>query len=85
MGLPQHILKLKIGAPMTSSQHLNPLTLCNGTREVVKQLYNFVIEAKRLLAIQQEEATTITGHTAGANVFMRRIPTVPLDYPFKLR
>lgn len=42
MGLPQHILELKNGVPMTSSQHLNPLTIFNGTSDGVKQLYNFV-------------------------------------------
>jgi len=42
MGLPQHTLERTNGVPMTSSRHLNPLTLCNGTNEGAKQLYNFV-------------------------------------------
>jgi len=42
MGLPQHTLELKNVVPMTSSHHLNPLTLGSGTSEGVKQLYNFI-------------------------------------------
>ena len=67
MGLPQPTLELKIGAPMTSSKHPNPLTLCSGTREGVKQLYNLTdwscsdywpyskIKPQWLLIIQQED------------------------------
>jgi hypothetical protein len=71
MTLPQ---QLKNGVLMTSSQHLNPLTLCNGTSEGVKQLYNFVTEA-----------AVITGHTARWNVFTWRIHRVPMDYTFKFK
>ena len=37
-GMPPHILKLKVGAPVMVLQNINQLYLCNGTRCIVRIL-----------------------------------------------
>jgi hypothetical protein len=52
-------VKLKIGAQMMCLRNMNALTLCNGTKQVVQQLYDFVIDV-----------TPITGLAAWKNVLI---------------
>jgi len=70
-GLPSHKICLKIGIPIMMLRNLNPPELCNGTRLIIINLHNNVIEAK-----------IITGQGQGKNVFIPRIPMIPTDYPF---
>ena len=45
-GMPNHILKLTIAAPIMLMRNLNSLKLCNGTRLQVISLKQNIIEAK---------------------------------------
>eukprot|EP01084_Bolivina_argentea_P097928 176027_1 len=62
-GIPPHELKLKIGVPVMLLRNLRPQNgLCNGTRMVIKNIFDHVIVVKIL-----------TGKNAGAIEYIPRI------------
>ncbi|GJR16421.1 DNA helicase, partial [Tanacetum coccineum] len=68
-GFPPHRLELKVGAPIILLRNLNISGgLCNGTRLIVTQLLNKVIEAR-----------IITGTRISEKVFLPRIPLINRD------
>jgi ATP-dependent DNA helicase PIF1 len=76
-GLPNHRLRLKIGAPIMLMRNMNQsLGLCNGTRLIVTKLGKRVIEGKIL-----------TGRNIGERVFIPRLSLIPSDkrLPFKFQ
>lgn len=76
-GLPNHRLDLKIGPPIMPLRNLNQSTgLSNGTRLIVKQLGQRIIEAE-----------IITGTNKSERVFIPRIvmSKVDIDWPFILK
>jgi ATP-dependent DNA helicase PIF1 len=76
-GLPNHKLKLKIGAPVMLMRNMNQsLGLCNGTRLIVTKMGKYVIEGKIL-----------TGRNIGERVFIPRLSLIPSDkrLPFKFQ
>ncbi|GBN51357.1 hypothetical protein AVEN_271408-1 [Araneus ventricosus] len=58
----------------TLLRNLHPPSLCNGTRLCIKKLMPNIIEA-----------TIMTGHAAGEDVFIPRILIIPLDFPFQFK
>ena len=76
-GIPKHELKLKVGIPIMLLRNLNQTAgLCNGTRLIVTQLADWVIEAK-----------IITGTNIASKVFIPRIifPPTKSKWPFILK
>ncbi|XP_075654824.1 uncharacterized protein LOC142624995 [Castanea sativa] len=77
LGIPKHKLKLKVGIPIMLLRNLDQTAgLCNGTRLIVTQLADWVIEAK-----------IITGTNIGSKVFIPRIILFPTEskWPFILK
>nr|GFB97816.1 ATP-dependent DNA helicase PIF1-like [Tanacetum cinerariifolium] len=73
-GLPPHRLQLKVGPPIILLRNLKLTgSLCNGTRMIVTQLLNKVIEAR-----------IITGTRISEKVFLPRISLInrDLEMPF---
>ncbi|XP_021729317.1 uncharacterized protein LOC110696333 [Chenopodium quinoa] len=79
LGLPNHCLELKVGAPVILMRNMNQsIGLCNGTRLIIKKLGYRVIEEK-----------VITGPRATESVLIPRIDLTPsnkkIDLPLKRR
>ena len=73
-GLPDHKLAIKVGAQIMLLRNLNPTKLCNGSRLIITNLQNNLIEAKIL-----------TGQYKGEEVMFPKIPLIPSDYLFNFR
>jgi len=75
-GLPNHSIKLKVGAPIMLLRNLDQSEgLCNGSRLIVTKLANHVISAK-----------IITGKSQGTEIYIPRMSMSPSQspWPFKL-
>jgi len=73
-GLPNHELNLTDGVPIMLLRNIDqPLGLCNGTRLIITQMGNFVLEAK-----------IISGNNIGQKVYIPRLTLSPSPSDTKL-
>ena len=75
-GIPPHKLIIKKNCPIILLRNLDPIPgHCNGTRYIVNELHDHVLEA-----------TVATGVHAGRRIFIPRIPMTPSDasFPFQM-
>ncbi len=75
-GIPPHKLNIKKGCPIMLLRNLDPIKgHCNGTRYIVNELHDHVLDA-----------TVATGVHVGRRVFIPRIPMTPSDasFPFQM-
>lgn len=69
-GLPNHLIRLKVGCPVMLLRNIDPAAeLCNGTRLVVTDLGEKIIQAK-----------VIHGKYAGNRVYIPRMVLSPSDH-----
>lgn len=73
-GIPQHILQLKVGAPIILMRNLYGPNLVNGTRLQITDLKNNLIIAK-----------IMTGRGKGDLVAIPRIPMIPMNCPVRFK
>ena len=76
-GLPNHEIHLKVGTPVVLLRNLDPsLGLCNGTRLIIEQLGQKVLQAR-----------IITGRNIGQKVLIPRMDLAPSteDTPFAFK
>ena len=67
--MPPHKLSLKKGAPIILLRNMAPnMGLCNGTRLIVRNMYNRLIEAE--IAV---------GENSGQIVYIPKMPLIPTD------
>ncbi|VDM93013.1 unnamed protein product [Onchocerca ochengi] len=74
LGMPAHVLQLKVGVSIIMLRNINQPKLCNGTQLAVKKLMNNVVEATILTRSYKDE-----------HVLIPRIPMIPTDMPFQLK
>lgn len=68
-GIPNHSIKLKVGCPIMLLRNIDQSAeLCNGTRLIVTDLAQHVIQAKM-----------ISGKNVGTKVYIPRMPLSPSD------
>lgn len=73
-GFPPHVLNLKIGSLLILLRNLNPPKLCNGTRMMITNLFDNLIEAE-----------IISGKFQGEKVLIPRIPLISSDLSFDFK
>ena len=75
-GLPNHVLKLKVSAPVMLLRNIKSLGLCNSIRLIISQLGKHVLEAK-----------VISGSNVGQKIIIPKMVITPSDVrlSFKLR
>ncbi|CAJ2631977.1 unnamed protein product [Trifolium pratense] len=76
-GLPNHIVKLKVGVPVMLLRNINHSSgLCNGTRLIITRMGKYVLEGK-----------VISGSNLGHKVYIPRLSLTPADVriPFKFQ
>ena len=74
LGVPDHRLLLKVGAPVLLMRNIDPPKLVNGTRLVIRKLHDNIIDA-----------VILVGEFKGESVVIPRIPIIPNDFSIAFR